>query len=279
MWRKLLLRSIKIFWIHFVVKLTFTPAETGKCSLLLVGSSSVRLNFYRFHFIFILFTSFLLILGWFTGMRPTEQRNLLMEDIRPDKTNAGVWIRKTVIKASQGRPAKIIWCIVPYNNKANCTDYGSIIVSWLIFDLVFLFIEAFHFRKFVWNGCKKTLVSREFAKIPSHFGSVSKMTSLLINLLLRNTYVDIPKFVPICLTLISSISKEIHVVTGKILVVFMKFLVKITHFSLFWSFSVLLLHYLKEISALSIFVISLVTIPWKLQIIISTIRGKIRCKL
>ena len=145
--------------------------------------------------------------------------------------------------------------------------------------LFFIFIEAFHFRKFAWNGCKKTLVSREFATIPSHFGSVSKMTSLLINLLLRNTYVDIPKFVPICLTSISSISKEIHVVTGKILVVFMKFLVKITQISLFWSFSVLLLHYPKEISALSICVIFSGTIPWKRQIIISIIRGKIRCKL
>ena len=86
-------------------------------------------EFLSFSFYFYFILPFLLILGWFTGMRPTEQRNILMEDIRPDKTNSGVWIKKTVIKASQGRPAKFVWCIVPYNNKPNCTDYGSIIVS------------------------------------------------------------------------------------------------------------------------------------------------------
>ena len=154
-------------------------------------------------------------------------------------------------------------------------NYCKLIYFWSCF----VFIEAFHFRKFVWNGCKKTSVSRVFAKIPFLFGPVSKITSLLINLHLRNTYVVILKSVPICLTSISSISKETHVVTGKILVVFMKFFVNMTYFSLFWSFSVLLLHYPKEISALSTFVTFSGIIPWRPQWIIFIIRGKIRWKL
>ena len=63
-------------------------------------------------------------------MRPSEQHSLVMSDLKPDPDGNFVWIRKVISKATRGREAKEVWCTVPYNDKPNTTDYGSLLVSF-----------------------------------------------------------------------------------------------------------------------------------------------------
>ena len=75
-------------------------------------------------------------------MRPGEESELTMDDFHMDSNGEGIWVRKLVGKALNGRESNYIWCLIPYNNNVNETDYASIVVSLIkLYYLLFFTVS------------------------------------------------------------------------------------------------------------------------------------------